>query len=92
MKDQGVLAARVAKPLGVARETVRNWPGSFGYRPKRTVHEAVHRVAEAIVKNKTRVLDLDLRAYFDNVRHHLLLAKVAKRVNDADVMHLLKRG
>ncbi len=35
-------------------------------------------------------MDLDLRAYFDNVRHHLLLAKVAKRVNDADVMHLLK--
>ncbi len=65
-------------------------PGSYGYRPRRTAHEAVNRVAEAIVKNKTRVLDLDLRAYFDNVRHHLLLAKVAKRVNDAHVMHLLK--
>jgi RNA-directed DNA polymerase len=65
-------------------------PGSYGYRPKRTAHEAVNRVAEAIVKNKTRVLDLDLRAYFDNVRHHLLLTKVAKRVNDASVMHLLK--
>jgi RNA-directed DNA polymerase len=65
-------------------------PGSYGYRPRRTAHEAVNRVAEAIVKNKTRVLDLDLRAYFDNVRHHLLLAKVAKRVNDLHVMHLLK--
>jgi RNA-directed DNA polymerase len=65
-------------------------PGSYGYRPKRTAHGAVNRVAEAIVKNKTRVLDLDLRAYFDNVRHHLLLAKVAKRIDDADVMHLLK--
>jgi RNA-directed DNA polymerase len=65
-------------------------PGSYGYRPKRTAHEAVNRVAEAIVKNKTRVLDLDLRSYFDNVRHHVLLAKVAKRVDDADVMHLLK--
>jgi RNA-directed DNA polymerase len=65
-------------------------PGSYGYRPKRTAHEAVNRVAEAIVKNKTRVLDLDLRAYFDNVRHHLLLAKMAKRVSDVHVMHLLK--
>jgi RNA-directed DNA polymerase len=65
-------------------------PGSYGYRPRRTAHEAVNRVAEAIVKNKTRVLDLDLRAYFDNVRHHLLLAKVAKRINDVHVMHLLK--
>ena len=52
-------------------------PGSFGYRPKRTAHEAVHRVAEAIVRCKTRVIDIDLRAYFDNVRHDLLLAKVA---------------
>ncbi len=65
-------------------------PGSFGYRPKKTAHEAVDRVAHAIVRYKTRVLDLDLRSYFDNVRHDRLLAKVAKRVNDDDVMHLLK--
>ena len=65
-------------------------PGSFGYRPGRTAHEAVHRVAEAIVKHKTRVIDIDLRAYFDNVRHDLLLAKVARRVSDAEVLHLLK--
>ena len=65
-------------------------PGSYGYRPKRTAHEAVHRVATAIVQCKTRVIDLDLRAYFDTVRHHLLLEKVARRVDDAKVMHLLK--
>ena len=64
--------------------------GSFGYRPKRTAHEAAHRVADAIVHYKTRVIDIDLRAYFDNVRHDRLLAKVAARVNDADVLRLLK--
>jgi RNA-directed DNA polymerase len=64
--------------------------GSFGYRPRRTAHEAVRRVAEAIVKHRTRVIDIDLRAYFDNVRHDLLLAKVARRVSDADVLGLLK--
>ena len=64
--------------------------GSFGYRPKRTAHDAIKRVAEAIVQRKTRVLDFDLRSYFDNVRHDRLLEKVAKRVDDADVMHLLK--
>ena len=65
-------------------------PGSFGYRPGRAAHEAVQRVAEAIVKCKTRVIDIDLRAYFDNVQHNLLLAKVARRVNDAEVLCLLK--
>src|SRR6266853_1767774 len=65
-------------------------PGSFGYRPKRKAHDAIKRVAEAIVQRKTRVLDFDLRAYFDNVRHDRLLEKVAQRVDDADIMHLLK--
>jgi len=65
-------------------------PGSFGYRPKRTAHEAVARVAQAIVHQKTRVIDIDLRSYFDNVRHDRLLAKVAERVNDADIVRLLK--
>jgi RNA-directed DNA polymerase len=65
-------------------------PGSYGYRPKRSAHDAVQRVAEAIVKHKTRVIDIDLQAFFDNIRHHLLLAKVAQRVNDPDILHLLK--
>ncbi len=64
--------------------------GSYGYRPKRNPHEAVNRVAEAVVRNKTRVIDLDLRAYFDNIRHDILLNKVAERVRDDQVMRLLK--
>jgi RNA-directed DNA polymerase len=65
-------------------------PGSYGYRPKRTAHAAIDRVAKAVVKNKTRVIDLDLRAYFDNVRHDILLKKVAERVDDDRIMRLLK--
>src|SRR5664279_3999441 len=64
--------------------------GSYGYRPKRTAHEAVARVARAIVEEKTRIVDLDLATYFDNVQHSLLLEKVARRVQDDAVMHLLK--
>jgi RNA-directed DNA polymerase len=64
--------------------------GSYGYRPKRTAHQAVNRVAQAIVEEKTRIIDIDLRAYFDNVQHFLLLEKVARRVQDDEVMHLLK--
>jgi RNA-directed DNA polymerase len=64
--------------------------GSYGYRPKRTAHEAVDRVVKAIFEEKTRIIDLDLKAYFDNVQHYLLLEKVAKRVQDDAVMHLLK--
>jgi RNA-directed DNA polymerase len=64
--------------------------GSYGYRPKRTAHAAIDRVSTAVVKNKTRVIDLDLSAYFDNVRHDILMTKVAERINDDEVMRLLK--
>ena len=64
--------------------------GSYGYRPKRTAHQAVNRVAQAIVEEKTRVIDIDLSAYFDNVQHYRLLEKVARRVQDDEVMRLLK--
>lgn len=64
--------------------------GSYGYRPKRSAHAAVERVAQAIVQRKTRVFDIDLRSFFDNVRHHTLFEKIAQRVNDPELMHLLK--
>ena len=53
-------------------------------------NKAVARVARAIVEEKTYIIDLDLTAYFDSVQHALLLAKVAKRIQDDEVMKLLK--
>jgi RNA-directed DNA polymerase len=64
--------------------------GSYGYRPRRTAHEAVARVDKAIGQGKTQVIDLDLAAYFDTVRHDLLLGQVARRVQDGEILHLLK--
>jgi len=64
--------------------------GSFGYRPKKTAHEAINRVAESIVKERVQVIDIDLKSYFDTVRHDIVLTKVAQRVDDPKVMRLLK--
>lgn len=65
--------------------------GSYGYRPKRTAHQAIERVAEAVVKEKTRVIDLDLRSYFDTVKHHIVLAKIAERIADEKILRLVKQ-
>jgi len=65
-------------------------PGSYGYRPTRSAHAAGERVAEAMVSWKPRVMEVDLQGYGDNIRHHVLVAKIAQRVNDADVMHRVK--
>ncbi|GBN28907.1 Putative uncharacterized protein YkfC [Araneus ventricosus] len=64
--------------------------GSYGYRPKRKAHEAVNRVAKAAIKGKTKCIDVDLKSYFDNVRHHILMEKIARRINDKEIMHLIK--
>ena len=65
-------------------------PGSFGYRPKRSPQDAVRRVSEAIIQGKTYVIDLDLRAFFDTVRHDLVLSKVGQRVDDDAILRLLR--
>jgi RNA-directed DNA polymerase len=64
---------------------------SFAYRPKRTAHQALDRVVHGLVQGLSRVLDVDLKSYFDNVRHHLLLRKLAHRVQDAEILHLVKQ-
>ena len=65
-------------------------PGAYGYRPQRAAQDAVLRVAEASVQDKTRVIDVDWPAYFDHMRQHLLWAQVAQRVQDPEVLHGLK--
>jgi RNA-directed DNA polymerase len=65
---------------------------TYGYRPGRSCAGALHRVTEGVMGHGlTEVIDVDLSGYFDNIRHHLLLAQIAKRVNDGKVMGLIKK-
>lgn len=66
-------------------------PGSYGYRPKRTAGEAIEKVSAAAIRGNTKVIDVDLRSYFNMIAHAELFKKVAKRVDDKDIMRLLKR-
>jgi RNA-directed DNA polymerase len=52
-------------------------PGSYGSRPKKSAHAAIQRVRQAILEGKTYVIDFDLRSYFDTVKHHIVLEKIA---------------
>lgn len=64
--------------------------GSYGYRPKRRADQAIGNIAQGVVEGKTKVIDLDLKSYFDTIRHDILLGKISQRVDDAQVLHLLK--
>ncbi|EQB89249.1 group II intron reverse transcriptase/maturase [Clostridium punense] len=63
---------------------------SYGFRPKKNQHQAVNRVAKGIVRGFTKVIDVDLTAYFDNINHKILMDKIALRVNDSKIMRLIK--
>jgi RNA-directed DNA polymerase len=65
--------------------------GSYGYRPNRTAHQALERVTVGLNKRLHQVIDLDLKRYFDTVRHDLLLSKLARRIQDDDLLWLCKR-
>lgn len=66
-------------------------PNSYGFRPKRSQHRALAEVRRSILRRMTTVIDVDLSRYFDTIRHSVLLDKIAKRVDDPDVMRLIKQ-
>jgi RNA-directed DNA polymerase len=63
---------------------------SYGFRPKRSPHRAIAEVRRSILRRMNRVIDVDLSKYFDTIRHDILLGKIARRVQDPQVMRLVK--
>jgi group II intron reverse transcriptase/maturase len=66
-------------------------PNSYGFRPKRSPHKALAEVRRSLMRRMSTVIDVDLSRYFDTIRHSVLLDKIAKRVQDPRVLHLVKQ-
>ena len=64
---------------------------SYGFRPKRSAHDAVATIARTITfKRQTVVIDADIKGYIDNIRHDILLNLLQKRISDQRVIELIK--
>ena len=66
-------------------------PHSFGFRPGRSQHHAVERARQFITDDAAWCVDFDLDSFFDRVQHDALMARVARRVNDKQVLRLIRR-
>jgi RNA-directed DNA polymerase len=66
-------------------------PNSYGFRPKRSPHRALAEVRRSVMRRMSTVIDVDLSRYFDTIRHSMLLDKIAKRIQDPQVMHLVRQ-
>src|SRR5580700_2645818 len=72
-----------------------DWDGtfseaSFGFRPRRSAHQAVERAQAYIASGHAVVVDIDLEKFFDRVNHDILMGLVAKRVADKRLLKLIR--
>ena len=64
---------------------------SYGFRPQRSAHQAVHHVQASIRQGWSWVVDMDLQAFFDRVNHDRLMARLKHRCSDLDLLRLINR-
>lgn len=64
---------------------------SYGFRPGRSPHRALAEVRRSVMRRMSKVIDVDLSRYFDTIRHSTLLDKIAQRIQDPQVLHLVKQ-
>jgi RNA-directed DNA polymerase len=65
-------------------------PQSFGFRPKRSAHQALEAIRVAANGGANWVLDADIKACFDEIDHEALMAQVERRVLDRQMLKLLR--
>jgi RNA-directed DNA polymerase len=65
-------------------------PHSYGFRPRKSAHQAVAAAQGFITKGYRFVVDLDLEKFFDRVNHDILMGRIAKRINDPRLLRLLR--
>jgi RNA-directed DNA polymerase len=63
---------------------------SYGFRPGRSAHQAVAKAQQYIAAGYGWVVDLDLEKFFDRVNHDKLLAQIARRINDKQLLKLIR--
>jgi len=63
---------------------------SYGFRPRRSAHQAVRKAQAFIQEGRRIVVDMDLTQFFDRVNHDILMARVARKVKDKRVLKLIR--
>ena len=61
-------------------------PDSYGFRPGRSAHDAVHRICDHLAHGYHWVVDADIQDYFGSIDQQLLIDKVAERISDGTVL------
>jgi RNA-directed DNA polymerase len=64
---------------------------SFGFRPRRSAHQALDCAQAHIAAGCRWVVDMDLAKFFDRVNHDILMSRLARRIEDKQILRLIRR-
>ncbi|MBB3063700.1 reverse transcriptase domain-containing protein, partial [Microbulbifer rhizosphaerae] len=62
---------------------------SYGFRPKRSQHQAVRKVQEFIAEDRKIAVDVDLSKFFDRVNHDFLMTQLGRKIKDKALLRLI---
>jgi RNA-directed DNA polymerase len=63
---------------------------SYGFRPGRSAHDAIHKASEYVKDGFVYVVDMDLEKFFDRVNHDILMSRVARHIKDKRLLKLIR--
>ena len=64
---------------------------SYGFRPKRSAHQAMERLRVGVNRGECWVVDADIEAFFDRIDHGVLMSLVGKRISDRRMLKLIRQ-
>lgn len=63
---------------------------SFGFRPGRNCHQAVERVLEYTKTDHKFIVDIDIKGFFDNIPHEVIMTLIAAEIADGNILDIIK--
>ena len=64
---------------------------SYGFRPKRSAHQAVLKAQGYCQEGREIVVNIDFERFFDTVNHDKLMSELYKRIGDQRVLDLIRK-
>ena len=64
---------------------------SYGFRPRRSAHDAIVQAQRYVAEGRRFVVDVDLEKFFDRVNHDVLMGRLSKRIEDKRLLGLIRR-
>ena len=65
---------------------------SYGFRPGRSSHQAIHAMDKMIFRNKVNyIVDADIKGFFDNVNHKILMKFLEEEIGDKSLLRYIVR-